>query len=173
MITQERINNWKLYPSMRGVFGFELYKQMAKNKDIWLVVGDLGYGLFDAHREDFPNRFINVGAAEQTMVGVGVGLAEMGKIPICYSITPFLLYRPFETIRNYVNREKIPVKLIGSGRDKDYLDDGFSHWAEEDKYIMNGFKNIWSRWPETKEEIPELVNEMLKIKKPFYINLQR
>jgi transketolase len=51
---------------------------------------------------------------------------------VVYSITPFVLYRPFEWIRNYLDHEKIPVKLVGGGRDKDYGYLGFSHWAEED-----------------------------------------
>lgn len=158
---------------MRRTFAEEIHKHMATNKEIWVVVGDLGYGMWDKVKQDYPDRFINVGAAEQSMIGVAVGLALEGKIPIVYTITPFLLYRPFETIRNYLNHEGIAVKLIGSGRDQDYLHDGFSHWAEEDRYIMKGFKSIKSYWPETKEEIPQLVREMLKTEKPYYINLKR
>ena len=95
------------------------------------------------------------------------------KIPIVYSITTFLLYRPFETIRNYLHYENIPVKLIGSGRDKDYIHDGISHWAQEDKKIMSILNNIKSYWPNNLEEIDTLVNKMIKDKKPYYINLKR
>lgn len=159
--------------TMRGWFAYELYEHMAKDKRIWLLVGDLGYKAFDYIRRDFPDRFINCGAAEQSMIDIAIGLALNGKIPFVYSITTFLLYRPFEAIRNYVNHEKIPVKLIGAGRDKEYIDDGFSHWAEEDKDVLNIFKNIQARWPEEKEEIPSLVNEIIASKKPWYINLKR
>lgn len=159
--------------TQRGWFAFELYKHMRRNKNIWLITGDLGYKLFDSIQNNFPDRFINVGAAEQALIGIGTGLALEGKIPFVYSITPFLLYRPFETIRNYVNREKIPVKLVGGGRDKDYLHDGFSHWAEEDKKVMRIFKNIKSYWPENKEDIPDIVSNMVKHNKPFYLNLKR
>ncbi|MDO8657799.1 MAG: hypothetical protein Q7K55_03600, partial [Candidatus Levybacteria bacterium] len=108
------------HDSMRGWFAYDLYNHMAKNENIWIITGDLGYKLFDYIRRDFPERFINTGAAEQAMIGIAIGLALDGKIPFVYSITTFLLYRPFETIRNYINYEKIPVKLIGSGRNKDY-----------------------------------------------------
>ncbi len=158
---------------MRGWFSWELHLQMASNKKIWVVTGDLGYGMFDRIRDDFPKRFINVGSAEQAMVGIGVGLALEGKIPLVYSITPFLLYRPFETIRNYINREKIPVKLIGSGRGKDYFHDGFSHWAEEDRKVMEIFPNIASFWPKSKEEMPNLVSKILFNNLPTYLNLSR
>lgn len=161
------------YNNMKGWFAYELYKQMAKNKKIWVIVGDLGYKMFDYIRRDFPDRFINVGAAEQSMIGISVGLALEGKIPIVYTITPFLIYRPFETVRNYVDYENIPVKLIGAGRDKDYLDHGFCHWAPEDKKVMSIFKNIKSNWPNESDEIPSLVEKMIKNNKPWYVNLKR
>jgi transketolase len=161
------------HDSMRGWFAYELYKQMTKDERIWLIVGDLGYKAFDYIRRDFPERFINCGAAEQAMTGIAVGLALNGKIPFVYSITTFLLYRPFETIRNYINYEKIPVKLVGGGRNKDYIHDGISHWAEEDKKVMKIFGNINSLWPEVKEEIPQIVEKMICDNNPWYLNLKR
>lgn len=158
---------------MRAYFAHCVYKKMKKNKNIYVVVSDLGYKMWDKIRKDFPDRFINVGAAEQTLIGVGVGLALSNKIPIVYSITSFLLYRPFETIRNYLHYENIPVKLIGSGRDKDYIHDGISHWAQEDKALMAVLKNIKSYWPNSTKEIDSLVNKIIKHKKPYYINLKR
>jgi transketolase len=161
------------HDSMRGWFAYELYKQMAKDKRIWLIAGDLGYKAFDYIRRDFPERFINCGAAEQAMTGIAAGMALNGKIPFVYSITTFLLYRPFETIRNYINYEKIPVKLIGAGRDKDYLHDGISHWAQEDREVLKIFSNIKAAWPENKEEIPQIVDKMVKDQNPWYLNLKR
>lgn len=157
----------------RAIFAQELHKQMKKNKNIWVVTNDLGYKMWDKIREDFPDRFLNVGAAEQALIGVSVGLALEGKIPFVYSITTFLLYRPFETIRNYIDHEKIPVRLIGAGRDKDYGDLGFSHWSEEDKQVMKIFKNIKSQWPDDPDKIPALVEEMVNKNIPWYVNLKR
>ncbi len=161
------------HESMRGYFAYELYTQMQENPRIWVVTGDLGYGMLDYIRRDFPDRFINTGAAEQAMMGISVGLALEGKIPFVYSITPFLLYRPFETIRNYINQEKIPVKLVGGGRDKDYKHDGFSHWAEEDGKIMNLFPNIETYWPQRNDYIQNIVKCMVKGSRPAYLNLRR
>lgn len=159
--------------SLRGWFVYELYNQMVKNKNIWVLTGDLGYKMFDLIKRDFPDRFINVGAAEQSMMGIAIGLALEGKIPFVYSITPFLIYRPFETLRNYVHHEKIPVRLVASGRGTDYKHDGISHWAQEDKKIMSILKNINARWPDFNEDIPALVKEMVTEDKPWYINLRR
>lgn len=146
---------------------------MLKNDKIWIVAADFGYKMWDQIRLDYPKRFINVGAAEQAMMGVAIGLALEGKIPIVYTATPFLLYRPFETIRNYINNEKINVKLIGSGRNKDYLADGFSHWAQEDKAVMKLFNNIKAYWPNSIDELPSMVSKMVISRKPWYINLTR
>jgi transketolase len=144
---------------------------MNKNEKIFLLTGDLGFGLFDDIRKDFPNRFINVGSCEQLMIGLAVGLSYEGWIPLCYSITPFLLYRPFEFIRNYLNHELANVKLVGGGRDKDYKNLGFSHWAEDDVKIMSSLENIEIYKPETMSA--EIFNEFIYNNKPSYINLIR
>lgn len=159
--------------NLRRRFADEIYKAMKTNNNIFVVTGDLGYKMWDQIRQDFPNKFINVGAAEQSLIGVGIGLALEGKIPIVFSITSFLLYRPFETIRNYIDHEKIPVILVGSGRDKDYLHDGFSHWSEEDKEVMKILKNINSVWPESADEVSKITLKIINSNQPWYINLKR
>lgn len=164
---------------MRGWFAYALYQHMKKNKDIILVTGDLGYKIFDSIRDDMPEQFINSGAAEQAMMGIACGLAIEGKVPFVYSITNFLLYRPFETIRTYVNHEKLNVKLIGSGRDKDYAHDGISHWSDDawklfDSTHQEGIlDNIRAFWPDTKEEIPDLVTKLVETKDPCFLSLRR
>ncbi len=167
------MSNGGVVAKMRRCFVDVLYAKMAENRDIWVVTADLGYKMWDEIKKDYGERFINVGAAEQVMVGVGIGLALEGKIPFVYSITPFLLYRPFETIRNYIDHEKIPVKLIGAGRGKDYVHDGFSHWAEEDEAVMKILTNIVARWPHTNEELPDLIDEMIITNLPYYVNLKK
>ena len=160
-------------PKMRRVFADILHQHMARNKDIWVITADLGYKMWDTIRDDYPQRFMNVGASEQAMMGIAVGLALEGKIPVVYTITPFLLYRPFETLRNYVNHERIPVKLVSSGRGRDYAHDGFSHWAEEDKDVLKILGNIESRWPEDVAQLPSVIDEMLISQAPFYLNLRK
>jgi len=158
---------------MRKIFASLLYKQMEINKDIYLITGDLGYGLWDKIKEDFPDRFYNVGSSEMVMMGIGIGLAIEGKIPFVYSITPFAIYRPFEMIRNYLNHENIPVNIIGGGRDKEYGYLGFSHWAEDDKKIMNTFDNLRILHPNNEEELFNDFNLLIKNPKPSYLNLKK
>lgn len=146
---------------------------MKKNEDTHLITGDLGYGLWDKIRDDFPTRFHNVGSSEMVMMGMGIGLAMEGKIPYVYSITPFAIYRPFEMIRNYLDHEGIPVNIIGGGRDKEYGYLGFSHWSHDDKRIMGVFDNIKSYHPETDEELADSFKYTLQKRTPIYINLKR
>ena len=151
---------------MRKEFADKLYELMQKEKDVYFVTGDLGYGLFDKICQDFPERFINTGAAEQAMMGVAIGLTLKGKKVFVYSITPFLLYRAFEAIRTYINHEKIPVILVGSGRGNDYEHDGFSHYAGDDELFLQHFENI-KRFT-TFADLETLITEA-----PCYLNLKR
>ena len=159
--------------SVRKKFTELLYNEMALDSRIVLVVGDLGWKQFDQHRLTYPDRFINVCAAEQLMVGSAVGMALEGKIPIVYSMTPFTIYRPFEFIRNHLERDQIPVKLFGAGRDYDYDWLGWSHWAHDDKEHMSGFKNIIKLWPKDSEEMSSLFKNIIYSDKPHYVNLSR
>lgn len=163
---------YKPHDSMRGYFGFYLYEEMERNPDIYVIVADLGYGMFDNIQCDFGDRFINVGAAEQTALDVAVGLAMSGKIPFVYTISPFFT-RGFETIRNYINHENIPVIMVGAGRNKDYEHDGFSHHADDIPEMIDLFNNIVDYYPTNRLRFATLVNEIVNLKRPTFLSLKR
>ena len=158
---------------MRRHFVKLIKNKLLDDEKIHLLTADLGYGMYNDFPKLYPNQFHNVGAAEQLMVGAGIGLSLGGKIPLCYSIAPFVLYRPFEFLRNYLNYEKIPVKLVGAGRDKDYSHDGISHWAEDDEAILSSLQNIKIYKPATNQELDDIFEEFLYNEKPSYLNLIR
>lgn len=159
--------------SQRGYFCGALLEEMHVNKDIVVIVGDLGYGAFDKIKETYPQRFFNVGASEQAMVGIACGMALRGKIPVVYSITPFLLTRPYEWLRNYVNHENTPICLVGAGRDEDYKHDGFTHYATDAKKILDTLPNIVQFYPESKESVVKLMKLFLYNKRPTFMSLTR
>jgi transketolase len=161
------------HDSIRGWFAAALYEEMAKDDRIWLLTGDLGYGMLDDIRDDFPDRFLNCGASEQAAIGIACGLALSGKIPFVYSITPFLIYRPFEWLRNYVNHEKIPVRLIGSGLNDDYKHDGITHHCHDLHTVMTCFPNIVNWVAYSKEVVPAAVKEMILHNGPSFMGLSR
>ena len=158
---------------MRKEFARLLYEHMTHNENIYLITGDLGYGLWDKIRDDYPTRFYNVGSSEMAMMGMAIGLAMDGKIPFVYSITPFAIYRPFEMIRNYMDHEKIPVNIIGGGRDTDYGYLGFSHWAHDDKKIMAAFDSIKILHPVDIETMKKMLDDMITSPSPTYMNLKK
>lgn len=158
---------------MRRTFFKELYTQMSENKNVISLTGDLGYGGFDKISADFSDRFYNCQAAEFSMMGIACGAALEGKIPVVYSIGTFLIYRPFEIIRTYINYENIPVKLICSGRDKDYAHDGISHWMEDIKIYLDTFKNIKQYWPTKDDEVGSMLQDILNNNSPCFLSLKR
>jgi transketolase len=162
-----------IHPSMRGYFAYHLYQEMLMNENIWVITGDLGFGMFDRIQKEFPERFLNTGAAEVAMMDIAVGLALSDKIPVVYSITPFLLARPYEVIRNYIDYEELPVKMIGSGRNDDYKHDGYSHDAGDADIIISSFTNIAEYWPLEKEEMQWVLKDVLSNPKPCFVSLTR
>ena len=158
---------------MRRELAKLLFNEMELNPNIYLITGDLGYGLWDNIRDTYPNRFFNVGSSEMAMMGMAIGLAMDGKIPFVYSITPFAIYRPFEMIRNYIDHENIPVIILGGGRDDEYGYLGFSHWASEDMVALNVFKNLTKFKPNTQDELEGAFRFAINENKPTYINLKK
>lgn len=158
---------------MRKEFAQLLDQEMSSNTKIRTITADLGFGILDPIQEHHADKFYNVGAAEQLMIGVGIGLAEQGLIPVCYSMSSFLLYRPFELLRNYVNAESVPVKLVGSGRDRDYSHDGLTHWAHDDEQILSALPNIKIYKPNSIEELKLIWPEFINSTVPAYLNLRR
>lgn len=156
---------------MRRSFADELLKHARENRDIILLTGDLGYGMWDEFAQTLSAQYINCGAAEQSMMDIAVGLALSGKIPVAYSITTFLIYRAFETLRTYIAHERVHVILAGSGRDRDYEVDGYSHDASDVlSFIPLGIKTYL---PQRKEEIPVIVEEALRNTIPSFVSLRR
>ena len=154
---------------MRRKFALDLYELMKVDKNIILITADMGFGMLDKIRQDFPDQFYNVGAAEQVMMDMAVGFALSGKIPVTYTITPFY-FRAFETLRTYIDHEKIPILMVGSGRDDDYKDAGFSHYAGDDN-ILDMLKNIVCLHPQEGDNYD--LSAIIYLKRPTYLNLRR
>jgi len=120
-----------------------------KDKNVLLLVGDIGYRIFDEFREKFPKRFINMGLCEQSMIGVASGMALEGLKPWVYTITPFLIERPFEQIKLDIDQQKANVKLVGYA---DYPKQGPTHAELDGKSLMRLLKNTISYFPKDAEE---------------------
>lgn len=101
-----------------------------------LLTGDLGFTVIEPFAERFPDRFFNVGVAEQNMIGLATGLAEAGLIPFTYSLATFASLRPYEFIRNGPVLHRLPVRMIGVGGGFDYGVQGATHHGLEDLGVL-------------------------------------
>ena len=98
---------------MRRRFGKIINELANQDEKIYLLVGDIGYRVFDDFRENHPKRFFNLGICEQSIISVASGMAIEGLKPWVYTITPFLIERPFEQIKLDIDQQNVNVKLIG------------------------------------------------------------
>jgi transketolase len=121
---------------VRRAFVRELAEIAERDPRILLITGDLGFSVVEPFAERHPDRFFNVGIAEQNMVGLATGLAESGFIPFVYSIATFAALRPYEFVRNGPVLHQLPVRIVGTGGAFDYGTAGPTHQALEDVGIM-------------------------------------
>lgn len=120
---------------MRDAFFRALTKIGAEDDRVWALTGDLGLGLFQPFEAVAPGRYLNVGIAEQTLVGVAAGLSYAGKVPFAYSIAPFITSRPHDQVRVDIACAEANVKLVGVGAGLSYGYLGPTHHAIDDLAI--------------------------------------
>lgn len=154
---------------MRRSFG-KLICDLANNDDkIVLLVGDIGYGIFDEFRKKHPKKFFNMGICEQSLIGTSAGMALEGLKPWVYTITPFLIERPFEQIKLDINQQKVNVNLVGYA---DYPTLGPTHAELNAKKLMQLFNNIKSYYPKNSKDTKKFILEAYKNKGPNFISLK-
>ena len=154
---------------MRRRFGSVITELADRDENIIVLVGDIGYRVFDEFREKHPDRFINLGICEQSMIGVSAGMALEGLKPWVYTITPFLIERPFEQIKLDIDQQNANVKLVGFA---DYATLGPTHQELDAKKLMHLFSNITSYFPKDGEETQSAVYEAYEKIGPAFISLK-
>lgn len=155
---------------MRREFGKVLVELAIRDPKIILVVGDIGYGIFDEFRSRFPERFFNLGICEQSIISSAAGMAIEGLKPYVFTITPFLIERPFEQIKLDIDQQNVNVKLVGYA---DYPDQGATHTELNGPYLMRLFKNIKSYFPKNSQETREALYRSYESKRPAFISLKK
>ena len=148
--------------------------ELAKtDSKIIFVICDTGFLYAEEFQERFPDRFFNFGVTEQSTVMICVGLALSGFKPYFYSMINFVLFRPYEMVRNGIVHHKANVKLLGVKGSEKYKFLGFSHNLDNDKEDFNACDNIGLAWknPQTNEEVRKAVLESYESDKAVYIRL--
>ena len=158
---------------MRKFFIKKLVEEASKNKKIVLIVGDLGFGVVEPFKIKFPNRFFNVGVAEQNMAGLAAGLATKGFHVFIYSIGNFPTFRCAEQIRNDIDYHNLPVTVVSVGSGLGYGNLGYSNHAIQDYALMRSFPNTLIASPSNNQELDSSLNFLFKNSKPSYLRLDK
>jgi transketolase len=156
---------------MRTAFIETLVELAEYDQRIWLLTGDLGYSVLEPFAERFPNRFVNVGVAEQNMTGVAAGLALSGRVVFMYSIANFPTLRCLEHVRNDICYHNLDVKIVSVGGGVVYGAAGYTHHAVEDLAIMSVLPAMTVLAPADPIETRLTVRAMVKASGPCYLRL--
>lgn len=160
--------------TMRDAFIEKVYNCMYKDKDIFFLSADFGAPKLDKIREQFQERFINVGIAEQNLINISTGLALEGFTVYAYAIAPFLTMRPYEQIRNLslllqIKKDNVNLNLIGIGAGLSYDVSGPTHHCLEDISIIRTLPNFTVFSPSDWSMAEKFVDYSIKVKKPKYL----
>ena len=158
---------------MRNAFVARLAELAEADRRIFLLTGDLGFGVLDDFEGRFPNQFLNAGVAEQNMTAVATGLALEGHIAFTYSIGNFPTLRCLEQLRNDTCYHNANVKVVSVGGGFSYGQLGMSHHATEDLSILRALPGMVVCAPCSRWETRQAVDAIVKHDGPSYLRLER
>lgn len=156
---------------MRNTFINCLIQQARVDEQIFVITPDLGFSILEPFAAEFPDRFLNVGIAEQNAIGIAAGLALSGKSVYVYSLIPFVTMRCFEQVRVDVAYMNTNVRLVGVGAGLSYGSAGATHHAIEDIAIMRALPNMTVCCPGDPLEVRELMKRSFEHTGPMYLRL--
>ncbi len=157
---------------MRDTFAQAFYDEAQINSKLFLVVADISpASKISNFKQEFPTRFIDVGVAEGTMIGLAAGLALRGCKPFAYTIANFTIYRPFEQVRDDLCYQNLPVTVVGMGAGITYSPLGATHHTIEDVAVMSAIPNMTVLAPCDPSEVTEAVRAAARHPGPVYLRL--
>tara|TARA_B100000131_G_scaffold277334_1_gene281109 strand:- start:25 stop:507 length:483 start_codon:yes stop_codon:yes gene_type:complete len=154
---------------MRRAFGKTLVRIAEKDENVILISGDVEQCM-EEFQERWPERYINAGLCEQSMISMAAGMAAEGLRPIVYSITPFLIERPFEQIKIDIDEQKLPVMLVGQA---DYPTHGPTHRPLNAEGLISLFKNTTGYFPRSQAETEKAMIDAYLMGEPAIICIKR
>jgi transketolase len=156
---------------MRTSFIETLCDVAARDERVWLLTADLGYSVLEVFRDRFPQRYVNVGVAEQNMAGIAAGLARCGKIPYLYSIANFPTFRCLEQIRVDICYHEVNVKIVAVGGGFSYGAQGYTHHGIEDISVMRSLPGMTVVAPGDPWETRGATDAISRVDGPCYLRL--
>jgi transketolase len=158
---------------VRDNFVRQLTELARTDPRIFLMTADLGFRVLDGFAEEFPKQYLNVGIAEQNMIGLATGMAMDGRTVFCYSIGNFSTLRCLEQIRNDACYHEANVKIVAVGGGFSYGPLGISHHATEDLAIMRALPNMTIAVPGDQWEAREATKALAATPGTCYLRLDK
>ena len=158
---------------MRNTIINNIFDLMHKNKKIFFLTGDMGINLVEKFEKKFPKRFLNVGIAEQNLIGICAGLYNSGYLPFAYAISNFITQRCLEQIRNDIVLHNYPITLIGTSTGFDNAALGPTHHVVDDWGTLKGFPGLDIFCPNSNYYAKKIITKVIKNKKPTYIRIPK
>lgn len=158
---------------MRGQIIDSIFGQMEINPNVFFLTADMGINLVEKFEEKYPDRYANVGIAEQNLIGMSAGLANLGYRPFAYTISNFLIHRCFEQIRNDVVLHNYPVTLIGTSTGYDNSPLGPTHHSIDEWGTLKSIPGIDIYCPSSVSYAAKLIERVLDAGRPAYIRIPK
>lgn len=157
----------------RRVFIDTLIELAEKDDKIVLIVPDVGFNYIEEFQKKFPNRYFNFGVTEQSVILIASAMALAGFKPYVYSMINFVLFRPYEMVRNGIVHHNANVKLLGVKGSSSYKFLGFSHNMTHENEDSEACEALGLHWyiPESPEEVRKRILRTYEIEQPAYIRL--
>ena len=166
----DRTNN----KSIRAAYGNALVQVGKENKNVVVLDADVAKSTMSVtFQKEYPERFFDMGIAEQDMIATAAGLASQGKIPFASTFAVFATGRTYDQIRNGVCYGNLNVKVVGTHGGITVGEDGASHQALEDVSLMRGLPNMTVIVPADCKECEEAVKYAASVNGPVYIRVAR
>ncbi|MEE9356499.1 MAG: hypothetical protein V3U75_12990 [Methylococcaceae bacterium] len=153
---------------MRRQFGKTIVQLAEKDPNIVLLIGDVKQEM-DEFIQKFPERFFNFGLTEQSIISIAAGMAIEGLRPVVYTLTPFLIERPFEQVKIDIDEQNLPVMLVGNA---DYSSHGPTHRPLNARGLVGLFKNTVGFFPHNAFETEKAMLDAYIMRKPAIICLK-
>ena len=158
---------------MRNIFVDEITKIAREDERVVFLMSECGFSVTEGFAEEFPDRYFNVGIAEQSLIGTAAGVALRGLRPVAYNMAMFLTMRAYEQIRVDIAYQNLPVILAGVGPGVGYGQAGTTHHTIEDIAIMRVLPNMTIVFPSHETDVRTAVRQAFELGKPIYIGLGR
>ena len=157
--------------SMREQMALTIEDLFTQDQHLALLLADISTDLFKKLLREYPERALNLGILEQTLIGVAAGMALESYIPIVHSITPFLVERPFEQLKNDFCYQQLGGNFISIGASYDYSTEGMTHHSPGDIQILRSLPGMQLIVPGTAAEFDTLFRQAYANGSPTYYRL--